>query len=189
MPLLFQYGSNCNAERLNAPERLGGAATRSTRAETVDEYDLSFEVWSQGNGCAASNLIPAHGTSRHAWGVLYDVSAERIRGRHRPDGKKTMEEIEGKLYEEKAIRIRENAGAEVEATTFTVKPDARRQGLWTSAEYVRHIIYGLRAHDVPEEYVQRVIDIATETNQRATARAGQEIRLIAELRRNFWNSP
>jgi hypothetical protein len=82
------------------------------------------------------------------------------------------------------IRIRDNAGAEVEATTFTVKPDARRQGLWTSAVYVGHIVCGLRAHDVPEEYVQRVIDIATETNQRATALAGQQIRLIAELRRD-----
>jgi AIG2 family protein len=80
-----------------------------------------------------------------------------------------MEEIEGKLYKEKTIRLRNNTGTEPEAITFTVKSDATRQGLWTSADYVRHIVCGLRAHDVPEEYVQRVIDIATETNQRATA--------------------
>ena len=153
------------------------------RAETIDEYDLAFDVWSQENACAASDLVPASGTGRHARGVLYDVPPDRIRGRNRPDGKKTMEEIEGKLYEEKTIRIRDNAGAEVEATTFTVRPDARRQGLWTSADYVRHIVCGLRAHDVPDAYIQRVIDIATETNQRATARAGEQIRLIAQLRR------
>jgi hypothetical protein len=182
MPLLFQYGSNTNAERLNEPKRLGGAATDRGRAETIDEYDLAFDVWSQGNNCAASDLIPALGTGRHAWGVLYDVPADRIRGRNRSDGKKTMEEIEGNLYEETTIHICDNAGVEVEATTFTVKPDAKRPGLWTSADYVRHIVCGLRAHDVPEAYVQRVIDIATETNQRATARAGEEIRQIAALR-------
>ncbi len=57
--LLFQYGSNCNAERLNNPDRLNSAATNPTRAETIEEYDLAFYVWSQGNGCAASDLVPA----------------------------------------------------------------------------------------------------------------------------------
>jgi hypothetical protein len=41
-------------------------------------------------------------------------------------------------------------GGPTKTIAVTVKPDARRQGLWTSAEYVRHIIYGLRAHDVPK---------------------------------------
>jgi hypothetical protein len=153
------------------------------RAETVDEYDLAFNVWSQGNACAACDLVVAPGTGRHVWGVLYDVPADRIRGWNRPDGKKTMEEIEGKLYEEKTIPVRNEAGEQVDAVTFLVIPTQRRHGLWTSADYVSHIVCGLRAHDVPEEYVQRVIDIATETNQRATARAGEEIRLIAALRR------
>ena len=112
--------------------------------------------------------------ARHAWGVLYETTEA---------GLARLSAIEGKLYEEKTIHICDNAGAEVEAITFTVKPDAKRQGLWTSADYVRHIVCGLRAHDVPEEYVQRVIDIATETNQHATARAGEQIRQIAALRR------
>lgn len=62
MPLLFQYGSNCDTTRLNSPERLAGAAEDLGWAETIEEYDLAFDVWSGGNKCAASDLVPAPGT-------------------------------------------------------------------------------------------------------------------------------
>jgi hypothetical protein len=65
MPLLFQYGSNTDAARLNDKTRLAGAAEDVGRAETVDEYDLAFDVWSGGNGCAASDLVLVPGTGRH----------------------------------------------------------------------------------------------------------------------------
>lgn len=171
MPLLFQYGSNCDTTRLNSPERLAGAAEDLGRGETIEEYDLAFDVWSGGNKCAASDLVPAPGTGRHALGVLFEVPADWIRGKKRPDGKKTMEEIEGSRYAPTPIRVRNQSGEEVEATTFLVKPDQRRDGFSTSAEYVGYIVNGLRAHDVPEEYVQHVIDIAIQTNQRAIATA------------------
>jgi cation transport regulator ChaC len=177
MPLLFQYGSNTNAERLAS--RIGDVDDRG-RAETIEEYDLAFNVWSQSNGCAAGDLVPAPRTGHHAWGVLYRITEA---------GLIKLRKIEGKLYEEKTISVRDEAGEEVEAVTFLVIPAERRHGLWTSADYVGHIIRGLRAHDVPEEYVQRVIDIATETNQHATARAGEQIRLIAELRRDPSSDP
>jgi hypothetical protein len=48
MPLLFQYDSNTNRARLNDKMRLDGAAEDLGRAETVDEYDLAFDVWSGG---------------------------------------------------------------------------------------------------------------------------------------------
>jgi hypothetical protein len=48
-----------------------------------------------------------------------------------------------------------------------VKTGDRQQGLWTSAIYVRYIVKGLRDHQVPEEYIQRVIDAAIRTNERA----------------------
>jgi hypothetical protein len=43
-------------------------------AQTIDEYEIAFDVWSCGNGCAAADLISAHGTGRRAWGVLYRTS-------------------------------------------------------------------------------------------------------------------
>ena len=46
-----------------------------------------------------------------------------------------------------------------------MKPDQRRHDLFTSADYVGHIVKGLRGHGVGEDYVQRVINIALETNR------------------------
>jgi hypothetical protein len=181
MPLLFQYGSNTNAARLNDKARLAGAAEDLGRAETVDEYDLAFNVWSGGNGCAASDLIPVPGTGRHSWGVIYELPAERILGRNCLAGK-TMEEIEGRRYEPKLVRVRNAAGEEVEATTFLVKTRDRSTGLCTSAAYVTHIVDGLRAHNIPEEYVQRMINTAIQTNRGLGPAAEDQTRLIEALR-------
>ena len=192
MPLIFQYGSNCNTGRLNAPERLAGAAEDRGRAETIDEFDLRFDVWSQGNGCAASDLVPARGTGRHAWGVLYEIPADLIRG-ERGDRRKTLTKIEGSLYEEKPVRVRDKDGHEVEepVTTFVVRHTnenntERRAGLWTSADYVGHIVNGLRAHGVEEvapDYIEHVIDFAIETNAKAAEMAAEQSLLIEQLRR------
>lgn len=181
MPLVFQYGSNCDPARLNAPERLAGDAVDLGRAETVDEFEVVFGVWSQTNGCAASDLVRVPNVGRRAWGVLYEIPVDLIRGR-RTDGRKTLAQIEGSRYEERSIRVRNAAGEEVEATTFLVKSAERRPGLWTSFDYVGHIVSGLRAHEVSEEYVLRVIDIAIRTNNHAIQDATEQIRLLKTLR-------
>src|SRR5678815_4809964 len=166
MALIFQYGSNCNAARLNAPERLGGAALDRGLAQTVEEYDIAFNVWSNKNACAASSLVPAGDAGRYAWGVLYDIPSDRLRGT-RTDGLRSLEQIEGPRYEEKTIRVRNSENEEIGAITFVVRTADR--GLWTSAQYVGHIVNGLRGHNAPEGYVQHVIDVAIETNRRAPA--------------------
>lgn len=182
MPLIFQYGSNCLTARLNGPQRLNGAAVVVGRAQTVDQYDIAFDVWSQSNGCAASNLVPAPGTNHHAWGVLYKIPEERI-WTAKARGQKTLEAIEGANYAGTTIRVRSETLGEVDAITFLVKkpnPD----GLWTSADYVGHIVHGLRSHSVPEDYIQRVIDAAIQTNTRANDQpsAQRELHLIERLR-------
>jgi hypothetical protein len=182
MPLVFQYGSNTDAERLNTPERLDAAAEDRGRAQTVGEYEIAFNVWSHGNGCAVGNLMAAPGIGRHAWGVLFEVPADRILRKDARGGKKTIEQIEGPSYEPKPIRVRNEAGEEVEATTFLVKENVRRDGLWTSGKYVGHIVAGLRAHEVPDDYIQHVIDIALETNRRALGAAYDEGIKIGSLR-------
>jgi len=182
MPPVFQYGSNCDAERLNVPERLAGDARDLGRAETIEEFDIAFDVWSQTNGCAASNLIRVPCSGRRAWGILFEIPAVLIRGR-RTDDRKTLAQIEDPRYEEKQIRIRNAAGEELEVATFLVRPEEQRPGLWTSFEYVQHIVNGLRAHEVPDEYVERVIDIAVRTNNFAAQSARDQVRLIEQLRR------
>lgn len=95
MSLVFQYGSNCTAARLNGLGRLDGHAEDRGRALTVEDFDIAFDVYSQTNGCAASDLIPTPG--RKAWGVLYEVSVGFICGKRR-DNQKTLEQIEGPRY-------------------------------------------------------------------------------------------
>jgi len=178
MPFVFQYGSNCTSARLNGPNRLKGHAKDLGRAKTVEDFDIAFDVYSQSNGCAASDLVPTPGGE--AWGILYEISDDFIRGR-RTDGKKTLEQIEGPRYEEKPINVVDQQGNQCGAITFVVREADRRPGLATSAAYVSWIVYGLRDHGVPEDWIAHVVHVALETNERAGANAAEQIRLIKTL--------
>lgn len=178
MPLVFQYGSNCTAGRLNGPHRLNGHAEVCGCAQTIEDFGIAFDVYSHTNGCAASDLIPT--PSRKAWGVLYQIPDDFIRGK-RLDGQKTLAQIEGSAYEEKTIRVRNRDGDEVEAITFVVKHEKRHTGIATNAAYVSWIIYGLREHGVGEDYIAYVLGVAIETNRRAGASSTEQIRLIESL--------
>jgi cation transport regulator ChaC len=178
MPLVFQYGSNATRSRLNGPKRLNGRAEGRGCAQTVDEYDIAFDVWSQTNGCAASDLILSPG--RHAWGVLYEIPDEFIRGK-RSDGQKTLADIEGSRYEARTIRVRTADNREADAVTFLVKASERRTGIAASAAYVSWIIYGLRDHGVPENYIQHLLEVAIEMNRRAQEAAAEQTRIIQTL--------
>jgi hypothetical protein len=102
MPLVFQYGSNCLEERLNSPERLNGGARYDGRAQTVDQYEIVFDVWSRGNGCAAADLRAVETREQHVWGVLYQVTDEgfgRLRQVEGPGTKKSL--LEFGIYSER----------------------------------------------------------------------------------------
>jgi hypothetical protein len=71
MALVFQYGSNCLDSQINGKNRLCGDAKFVGIAETVDDFELAFDVWSTGRRCAASNIVVSPG--RKVWGALYDV--------------------------------------------------------------------------------------------------------------------
>jgi len=175
MALVFQYGSNCIAARLNSPNRLNGKAKDCGRAQTVEDFDIVFDAYSKTNACAASDLVPAPG--RKAWGVLYEVPDDFIRG----DEKRTLTRIEGRRYEEKAIQVVDQNGRTHDARTFVVRDTERRRGLATSAAYVSWIVYGLRDHGVPEDWIAHVVEVAIETNAHASSAAQEEARLIKPL--------
>lgn len=170
MPFVFQFGSNCTSGRINGPNRLNGSAKALGSAQTVEDFDIAFDVVSKTNGCAASDLIQKPG--RKAWGVLYEVSE---------DGLKRLKDIEGLRYEEKPIIVVDQQGKEHEARTFVVREEKRRQDLATSAAYVSWIIYGLRDHSVPEDWIAHVVDVAVETNERTGASAAEQTRIIKTL--------
>jgi hypothetical protein len=152
MALIFQYGSNCSESQMNGTERLRGDAKFIDIAETVDDFDLAFDVQSSGRGCAASDIVRKQGGK--VWGVLYEVPhfliSRRSAGARR---RRSFDQIEGegKNYRREMIRVRRPGGEILNALTYTVaKPQA---GLRTNIDYVRHIVRGLRDHNVPAEYL------------------------------------
>ena len=169
MTKVFQYGSNCDEKRFNSPQRLCGAAEPKGKAQTVDFYQIAFDVWSNTNKCAASDLIP--GGENRAWGVLYEVPDDRI---------DRLAEIEGPKYEKKCIQVTHN-GEPVTAVTFLVKKDRRVCNRATSVEYVEYIVKGLRDFDVPEEYVQNVINVAIENVKANCSQCDKELLALKKL--------
>jgi hypothetical protein len=159
---IFQYGSNCLDAELNGPTRLCGDA-QFDGVGVADGYEQSFEVWSKGRNCAASNLAPR--TGAEAWGVLYEIpDALMNRDTAEAFGRRSMDAIEGegKNYRRAGIEVRRPSGEVVYATTYLViKPTTEHR---TSAAYVKCIIQGLWERGVPELYISRVREIAVANN-------------------------
>ena len=166
--LVFQYGSNCLDSEINGKERLKGDARFISIAETADDFELTFNVFSNGRKCAAADLIPK--ARARAWGVLYEIPEYLIsRETAKAHGRKSLDAIEGegKNYERKEIKVRKPDGEIVEALTYTVI--APRPGLKTDLDYVRYIVAGLRERGIPAGYIDKVKRIAIANNPEIAA--------------------
>lgn len=153
MALVFQYGSNCSSERLNSETRLRGDAKSLGLVETVDPFELRFNVWSNGNGCAASDIVLSGRDPIK--GVLYEVPDYLISTETAAShGRKSFDAIEGPAYERQAILVRKTNGETVEAITYVVRNPT--PNLHTSVEYVGHIVRGLREHGADHAHIARV---------------------------------
>jgi gamma-glutamylcyclotransferase (GGCT)/AIG2-like uncharacterized protein YtfP len=173
VPLVFQYGSNCNAERFNHRSRLNGDAVDLGAARTVANYEIAFNKWSKNASCAAADLLKPRIGGRRIWGVLYKVSRA---------GFKKLKHIEGPAYRPQRVEVEDAKGATRTVTTFRVRRARRQNDLHTSFEYVAHIVRGLRKHDATEEYVAYVINVAQETNRHGGTLGPEQGRLIERLR-------
>src|SRR5580700_6751212 len=92
--LVFQYGSNCLDSQINSKDRLCGDAQFIDIAETLDDFQLAFDVWSTGRQCAASDIVSSPGSK--VWGVLYDVPDFLIeRKTAAAQNRKSLDAIEG----------------------------------------------------------------------------------------------
>ncbi len=159
MALVFQYGSNCLESEINSKNRLCGDARFVDIAETVEDFELAFDVQSTGRGCAASDIVRKPGGK--VWGVLYEVP-DYLMGRKtaKARGRTSFDEIEGEgtNYNRQMIKVCRPSGEVVLALTYTVKYP--KPGLKTNIDYVRHIVCGLREHKVSDEYIAKVKAIA-----------------------------
>ncbi|MGA2659557.1 MAG: gamma-glutamylcyclotransferase family protein [Verrucomicrobiota bacterium] len=156
MALVFQYGSNMSAARLNAGNRLNGAAHPVGVAVTENDYEFTFDICSKTNDCAAADIV--EGGGRRIWGVLYEILDRLIRrDTSAPDKSLDAIEGEGTNYQRVEIHLRWPDGRCVAGCVLTYVGLARRQGIQTSAAYARHIVAGLAEHPaVPQDYVSYV---------------------------------
>lgn len=155
MALTFQYGSNTSSGRLNSYDRLRGDARPVGIAYTEDDFELEFSVWSQTNQCATADIVP--GSGRKIWGVVYEVPDNLIK-RETSGIRKSLDSIEGEghNYRRISIALRHPNGLPYEQEVIAYVARYRQNGLYTSLEYARHIIKGLREHNVPDEYIEHV---------------------------------
>jgi hypothetical protein len=107
MVLVFQYGSNCSESEINSVDRLRRDAKFVCIAETVEDFELAFDVQSSGRNCAASDIVRKHGGK--VWGVLYEVP-EYLIGREaaKAQGRKSFDQIEGEgtNYKRERVKVR-----------------------------------------------------------------------------------
>jgi gamma-glutamylcyclotransferase len=163
MAFVFQYGSNCSESEINSQDRLRGDAVLVDVAETVEDFELAFDVQSTDRGCAASDIVRKPGGK--IWGVLYEVPDYLIkRSSAQARGRKSFDAIEGEgsKYKRETIQVRKPNGEVVSALTYTVKDP--KQGLRTNITYVGHIVRGLREHKIPHEYIAKVKKIGAANN-------------------------
>lgn len=163
MALVFQYGSNCLESQINGEDRLCGDAKFIGIAETVDDFQLAFDVWSKRRQCAALDIVASPGTK--VWGVMYEVPDFLIeRKTAGAQNRKSLDEIEGEgaNYRRETIAVRQNGGPTVKAITYRVRNP--NPGLKTSLEYVGYIVKGLRECGVREDYIEHVKQLAQANN-------------------------
>jgi gamma-glutamylcyclotransferase len=161
--LLFQYGSNCDETQLNGDARMKGDAKFISIARTVDDFTLVFDVWAEGRGCAAADIVPSPG--HKVWGVLYDVPDYLIaRDTAHKSGRRAMDDIEaeGKVYKRVFIAVERQDGRVVTALVYLVI--APQTGLKTNLKYVGYIVKGLRDHGIDEAYIAEVKQTAASNN-------------------------
>lgn len=160
MALVFQYGSNIHPDRLNTDERLRGDARLVCAAHTVEPYEMEFSTWSEGNSCAAANIVP--GSGHQIWGSIFEVPDE-LMSRETVVGRKSMDGIEGKNYRRIRVQVQRRETEVIEeVTTYVVV--TRSKNIRTSGEYSGHIINGLTFIQAPADYVEYVKTRVTTNN-------------------------
>jgi hypothetical protein len=85
---------------LNSPDKLNGDAVSLGRAD-LEGYRLVVDVWSDGDACAASDIIEAPGDTIQ--GVLYEVPDFLISRTTAPPGRRSFDAIEGSRFERQHV--------------------------------------------------------------------------------------
>ena len=157
----FAYGSNLLLEQMrnrlgaefvadqaNDPEITEQATTDlGPRMVTLPKHRVDFSMLST-NGLYYANLVPA---DEDALGVIYRCSNR---------GMELLDTFEAG-YQRVIKQVHDATGQAYDAMVYVAKPESYSKSGKPSIEYLNRILQGGRAHQLPEEYLEKIIATAT----------------------------
>ena len=157
----FAYGSNLLLEQMrnrlgaefvadqaNDPEITEQATSNlGPRMVTLPKHRVDFSMLST-NGLYYANIVPA---DEDALGVIYRCSSR---------GMELLDTFETG-YQRVIMQVYDAAGQAYDAIVYVAKPESFSISGKPSIEYLNRILQGGRAHQLPEEYLNKIIATAS----------------------------
>lgn len=144
---IFAYGSNMCTARLQARVPSARALGRALLAD----HALRFHKrgWRDGSGKCDAFVCRESGDG--IWGVVYEID---------PAEKPALDRIEGlgRGYDEKRVTVTDPAGRSYDAWTYHAHPSAIDPRAVPFAWYRDLVLAGAVEHDLPGDYVRRLIE-------------------------------
>jgi cation transport regulator ChaC len=139
----FAYGSNLLTEQKES--RTG--PIRDARRARLDGYRIAFNKRGS-DGTGKANIV--RDADRTVWGVVYRCSPAAL------DQMDTHEGVASGHYVRTWVRVRVDAGDEVDAVTYIAGDSFVEASLAPSREYLEAILHGARHHGLPDDYVREI---------------------------------
>ena len=145
----FAYGSNLSTEQKE--NRTG--SIREARRARLYRYRIAFNKRGS-DGTGKANIVPD--PNRTVWGVVYRCSSDALREMDRYEG------VAGGHYARKTVRVRTEAGDELDAITYIAGEEFVDDLCIPSKQYLETILQGARHHGLPEDYIHEIQSVANQ---------------------------
>jgi gamma-glutamylcyclotransferase len=148
----FAYGSNLwidQKEDRTSAIRSGDDRPRIAR---LANFRLAFNKRGR-NGQVFANIVACQGDQ--VFGVVY---------RCKPSTIDTMSKLEGG-YERQSVQVMIDDDSNVEAVTYVAMAKNVVKDSRPSEEYLGRIVTGSRQHGLPEEYIERIKQLASASEE------------------------
>ena len=141
----FAYGSNLDPERKE--NRTGGI--REARRARLSGFRFAFNKKGD-DGSGKANIVADEWAE--TWGVAYLCSPEAL---------ETLDRMEGvpNHYWRQSGQVVLETGETIDAITYVAHPDKVSERLRPSAEYLQHVLRGIRYHQLPEPHRATIEDL------------------------------
>jgi len=143
----FAYGSNLS---VGQKELRTGRIRRAIRCR-LPGYAFAFNKRGR-NGQVYANIVA--NSKSEVWGVVYLCNPEAMRAMDQYEG------VASGHYKRIPVRVVQDTGEETDAITYIAGADYVCEPGKPSREYLERIVSGAKHHGLPDEYVERIKELA-----------------------------